>query len=165
MKNSQKGSTLIILLVIVIILLVLIFGVYVYLQNNQNLQKVNSSQSTIQVTQPSVKSNVAPSQPSIATSSNIKATVTISGTSFKSGDKVTITWSGKIVPVPGELPAVDLFSSQDRNFNFSISGPISGNTYVWTVPSTIKSGSYYVQVYNENDVSTGAKSSIFTISK
>ena len=67
MKNTQKGSAVLVLSII-IVLLVLAFGIYIYSQSNgQTTQQVNSSQTTTGNTQPITTQNTPTNQAVVKT--------------------------------------------------------------------------------------------------
>ncbi len=139
MKNLQKGFIVPVLLVI-IALLVVGGGVYIYQSKKTEVPVVVDTE-----TQQSNQTQQQTSQNNVTTlpqnnQQTISNKVSISGTSFGQGDKITISW-----PNNSGSDALLLFNANTSEQKYNISDAVSRNSYIWTIPTTIQPGTYYIQ--------------------
>ncbi len=82
--------------------------------------------------------------PSDVTPLGQQAIVYLSGTSFNVGDKITMGWSASF---GAKAPILTLMNAEGQVGN-PINTGAPGDSYVWTIPSGIQPGTYYIEISN-----------------
>jgi len=164
MKNSQKGSVVLVLSII-IVLLVVAFGVYVYLQNSQTPQKLSGSQTVTQVNQSQKTSNAndvnknIPTIPQSASKSYAPVITNVTSgkyTKFPNDVVLGEYWDlidGKNLSTITSAYVVPISGGSKISLNFDLSTQSATTINISFQAQGLTVGRYYLYVVNPNGTS------------